>query len=67
MRTLIWSVAWGDYRYMLQNLMNSIRSVGIEHDILTFSDQPLSGVISCEMDKNIHQISQLLLQYFHPK
>ena len=54
MRTLIWSVAWGDYRYMLQNLMNSIRSVGIEHDILTFSDQPLSGVISCEMDKNIH-------------
>ena len=47
MRTLIWSVAWGDYRYMLQNLMNSIRSVGIEHDILTFSDQHLSGVISC--------------------
>ena len=54
MRTLIWSVAWGEYRYMLQNLMNSIRSVGIEHDILTFSDQPLSGVISCEMDKDIH-------------
>ena len=54
MKTLIWSVAWGEYRYMLQSLMSSIRSVGIEHDILTFSDQPLSQVISCEMDKSIH-------------
>lgn len=54
MKTLIWSVAWGDYRYMLQNLMSSIRSVGIEHDILTFSDEPIAQVMSCEMDKNIH-------------
>lgn len=53
MKTLIWSVAWGDYRYMLQSLMSSVRSVGIEHDILTFSDEPLYGVTSCEMDKSI--------------
>ena len=53
MKTLIWSVAWGDYRYMLQSLMSSIRSVGIEHDILTFSDEPLYGVTSCETDKAI--------------
>lgn len=53
MKTLIWSVAWGDYRYMLQSLMNSIRKVGIEHDILTFTDQPISGVVSCEIDKGI--------------
>lgn len=54
MKTLIWSVAWGEYRYMMQTLMDSIRSVGITHDILTFSDEPLSGVISCEMDKAIN-------------
>lgn len=54
MKTLIWSVAWGDYRYMLQSLMSSIRSVGINHDILTFSDEPLHGVISCEKDDNIN-------------
>lgn len=53
MRTLIWSVAWGDYRYMMQSLMNSVKSVGIGHDILTFSDEPLDGVMSCELDKSI--------------
>ena len=53
MKTLIWSVAWGDYRYMMQSLMNSIRDVGIEHDLLTFSDEPLTNVISCELDKTI--------------
>lgn len=53
MKTLIWSVAWGDYRYMLQSLMNSVRKVGIEHDILTFTDQPLTGVVSCKTDDKI--------------
>jgi len=53
MRTLIWSVAWGDYRYMMQSLMHSIRKVGIEHDLLTFSDEPLDGVMSAEMDSKI--------------
>lgn len=53
MKTLIWSVAWGEYRYMLQSLMNSIQSVGVDHDILTFSDEPLHNVISCEIDKQI--------------
>jgi hypothetical protein len=53
MKTLIWSVAWGEYRYILQTLTDSIRSVGIDCDILTFSDEPLSGVLSCEMDKTI--------------
>lgn len=54
MKTLIWSVAWGDYRYMMQSLMDSIRSVGITHDILTFSDEPLANVVSCETDKLIN-------------
>jgi hypothetical protein len=54
MKTLIWSVAWGDYRFMVQNLMNSIRAVGIDYDILTFSDQPLANVMSCELDNSIN-------------
>ena len=53
MKTLIWSVAWGDYRYMMQNLMSSIRNSGVEYDMLTFSDEPLSGVVSCEKDPSI--------------
>lgn len=53
MKTLIWSVAWGDYRYMMQSLMKSIRDAGVEHDLLTFSDEPLDGVMSLEMDTRI--------------
>lgn len=53
MRTLIWSVAWGEYRYMMQALMRSIREVGLGVDLLTFSDEPLDGVMSVEMDTKI--------------
>lgn len=53
MKTLIWSVAWGEYRYMMQCLMDSIRNSGVEHDMLTFCDQPLSGIVSCELDSKI--------------
>jgi hypothetical protein len=53
MKTLIWSVAWGDYRYMTQALVDSIRASGLDEDILTFSDEPLANVVSCEMDKSI--------------
>jgi hypothetical protein len=53
MKTLIWSVAWGEYRFMLQSLVSSIRESGLEHDILTFSDEPIFGTASCELDKGI--------------
>lgn len=52
-KILIWSVAWGEYRYMLQSLVDSIRDVEIECDILTFSDEPLYDVISYKLDENI--------------
>ena len=53
MKTLIWSVAWGDYSYMLQSLVNSIRSVGLNTDIMTFTDISLKNCISYDLDKNI--------------
>jgi hypothetical protein len=52
-KILIWSVAWGEYRYMLQSLMDSVRRVGLQHDIITFSDEPLYDVDSYELDKSI--------------
>ena len=54
MKTLIWSVAWGDYSYMLQSLVKSIRDVGIDHDILVYSDKPIVGCKRLEMMKDIH-------------
>ena len=53
MKTLIWSVAWGDYSYMLQSLVKSIRDVGIDHDILVYSDKPIVGCKRLEMMKDI--------------
>jgi len=53
LKTLVWSVAWGDYRYMMQALMDSISASGLECDLLTFSDEPLDGVVSLEMDTKI--------------
>ena len=65
MKTLIWSVAWGDYRYMLQSLMSSIRNVGLTHDIITFTDQPLTGVISCKADEGIELDFKQYCHYTH--
>ena len=57
MKTLIWSVAWGDYRYMLQSLVKSMNSVGIEHDILVYCDEALSGCKNKQMIKDIQMDS----------
>ena len=64
-KTLIWSVAWGDYRYMLQALMNSIKDVGVECDLLTFSDAPIANVISCRLDPSIRLDTKQYLWKFH--
>lgn len=65
MKTLIWSVAWGDYKYMMQSLMQSIRDCGIDHDLLTFSDEPLTGVTSCELDKSIELDAKQYWKFFY--
>jgi len=65
MKTLIWSVSWGDYRYMTQSLAQSIKDCGIDHDILVFTDEPLSAVTSCELDKNIELDSKQYWKFFY--
>lgn len=54
MRTLIWSVAWGEYRYMLQSLVQSMRDCNIENDILVYCDEPLHGCKSRAMLKDVN-------------
>lgn len=53
MRSLIWSVSWGDYRYMTQSLISSINNNNIDCDTLVFCDTPLFGTTTYELDKNI--------------
>lgn len=61
MKTLIWSVAWGDYRYMLQSLVKSIRNVGIQDDILVFTDEPIQ---LCKREPLIKNIELDFKQYW---
>lgn len=61
MKTLIWSVAWGDYRYMLQSLVGSIRDVGINDDILVFTDEPIK---LCKRQSIINNIELDFKQYW---
>lgn len=61
MKTLIWSVAWGEYRYMLQSLVASIRNVGIEDDILVFTDEPIK---LCQRESLIDGIELDFKQYW---
>jgi len=61
MKTLIWSVAWGDYRYMLQSLVCSIRDVGINDDILVFTDELIK---LCKRQPLINNIELDFKQYW---
>jgi hypothetical protein len=61
LKTLIWSVAWGDYRYMLQSLVKSMKDVGIEHDVLVYCDEALSG---CKNKQMIDSIALDQTQYW---
>lgn len=54
MRNLIWSVAWGNYRYMLQSLVQSMLDCNINADIIVFCDQKLKGCKTIPMDAQIH-------------
>lgn len=54
MKNLIWSVAWGNYRYMLQSLVQSIVDCNINADIIVFCDQNLKGCKTIPMDNKVH-------------
>ena len=38
---IVWSVAWGDYSYMLQALVSSLRRTGFGGKIVVFCDRPI--------------------------
>lgn len=45
-----WSIADGDYAFMLQNLVNSYRSAGMQEDFHAFCDKNISGAILHKID-----------------
>lgn len=61
MKTLIWSVAWGEHRYMLQSLVKSIKDVNIKNDIIVFTDEPIKF---CQREPLIKNIELDFKQYW---
>jgi len=52
-RILYWSVAWGTHTNMLQALVNSMRSNGIEDRFIAFTDKILEHVENKPLDESI--------------
>jgi len=53
MRICYWSIAWGQYSYILQSLLKSYKDVGLENDFHVFSDQKLKFAINHNLDSSI--------------
>jgi hypothetical protein len=48
-----WSIAWGDYSYMLQTLIDSFHEFQIDGDFIAISDRELKNCINVNIDPNI--------------
>lgn len=61
-----WSIADGDYTYMLKTLLNSYRAVGMEEDFHVFSDQDIRGAtvthLVKDFDKSFYNFKFAFLQ-----
>lgn len=61
MKICYWSIAWGEYSYMLQALVKSFRGVGMKEDFVVYSDTNIKYAKSFPLDKTIELDS---LQFF---
>lgn len=61
-----WTIAWGDYAYMAQSLVNSARTVGIQDDFIVFSDKDLKNCINYSLDSTIQlDLSNYMFKFFY--
>ena len=55
---IIWSVAWGEYSFMLQSLVSSLRRTGFKGRIVAFADKPIKDAEYRPLDTSI-ELDQL--------
>jgi hypothetical protein len=53
MKICYWSIAWGEYSYILQSLLKSYNDVGLKNDFHVYSDKKLKYCINHELNKSI--------------
>jgi hypothetical protein len=64
MKICYWSIAWGQYSYILQSLLKSFKDVGITEDFHIFSDKKLKYAHNHQLIPTI-QLDQLQFFKFH--
>lgn len=62
MKICYWSIAWGEYRYMLQALVDSFHNVGLTDDFHVWTDGFLKGAASVQLIDPKTNLDQL--QFF---
>lgn len=55
---IVWSVAWGEYSFMLQSLVSSLRRTGFKGRIVVFADKPIKDAEYRPLDSSI-ELDQL--------
>jgi hypothetical protein len=64
MKVCYWSIAWGQYSYILQSLLKSFKEVGMTEDFHIFCDKKLKYAENHELISTI-QLDQLQFFKFH--
>jgi len=61
-----WTIAWGNYAYMAQSLVNSAKNIGIQDDFIVFSDKNLINCINYPLDSKIElNLSNYMFKFFY--
>lgn len=61
-----WSIGWGNYSNMIQNLINSKIKHDVEGDFISFSDQKLKNCINQNLDSNIElNLENYMFKFFY--
>lgn len=67
MKICYWSIAWGQYSYILQSLVKSYKDVGLKYDFHVFSDQNLKFAINHPLDSKIELDRLQFFKFFYLK
>lgn len=67
MRICYWSIAWGNYSYILQSLVESYKNAGMTEDFHVFSDKNLKFAINHQLDQSIELDRLQFFKFFYLK
>lgn len=67
MNICYWSIAWGNYRYMLQALVDSYKRAGLPYDFHIYTDGPFKDAFAHQLDPAIKLDSRQFFKFHYLK